>query len=50
MKPLDSGLRRNDGKEDSSLRRLATGLLGGLFPTLLYHLHPCRRASMQACP
>ena len=22
--------------------------LGGLFPTPLYHLHPCRRASMQA--
>ena len=22
--------------------------LGGLFPTRLYHLHPCRRASMQA--
>ena len=21
---------------------------GGLFPTPLYHLHPCRRASMQA--
>ena len=21
--------------------------LGGLFPTPLYHLHPCRRASMQ---
>ena len=24
--------------------------LGGLFPTPLYRLHPCRRASMQACP
>ena len=22
--------------------------LGRLFPTRLYHLHPCRRASMQA--
>ena len=22
--------------------------LGGLFQTPLYHLHPCRRASMQA--
>ena len=21
-----------------------TGFLGGLFPTPLYHLHPCRRA------
>ena len=37
---------------DSDLRRTATGLLpsrripdflGGLFPTPLYHLHPCRR-------
>ena len=42
--PLDSGLRRNDGGMDSGLRRAATGLLGGLFQTPLYHLHPCRRA------
>ena len=28
---------------DSSLRRAATGILGGLFQTPLYHLHPCRR-------
>ena len=28
---------------DSSLRWAATGILGGLFPTPLYHLHPCRR-------
>ena len=57
MKPLDSGFRRNDGKGDSGLRRVATGLLGGsfqtplyhlggLFPTPLYHLHPCRRTSL----
>ena len=39
-KPLDSGLRRNDGKEDSGLRRAATGVLGGSFQTLLYHLRP----------
>ena len=60
-KLLDFGLRRNDDKGDSGLRRVAAGLLGGLFPTPLYHLgglfptplyhlHPCRRASMQACP
>ena len=24
--------------------------LGGLFQTRLYPLHPCRRASMRACP
>ena len=34
--PLDSGLRRNDGKVDSGLRRAVTGILGGLFPTPLY--------------
>ena len=33
IKPLDSGLRR-----------ATTGLLGGLFQTPLYRLHPCRRA------
>ena len=36
--PLDSGLRRNDGKGDTGLRRAATGLLGGLFQTPLYPL------------
>ena len=36
FKPLDSGLRRNDGGEDSGLRRAATGILGGLFQTPLY--------------
>ena len=28
---------------DSGLRGVAAGVLGGLFPTPLYHLHPCRR-------
>ena len=31
-------------------KRYAPAELGGLSPTPLYHLHPCRRASMQACP
>ena len=44
------GVSINDGKGDFGLRRAATGILGGLFQTPLYYLHPCRRASMQACP
>ena len=40
-KPLDSGLRRNDGGVNAGLRRAATGFLGGLFLTPLYsHLRP----------
>ena len=39
-KPLDSGLRRNDGGVASGLCRAATGILGGLFPTPLYRLRP----------
>ena len=56
LKPLDSGLRRNDEMRaggnrnpsstpaspflDSGFRRAATGILGGLFQTPLYHLRP----------
>ena len=40
FQPLDSGVRRNDGRVDSGLRRAATGILGGLFPTPLYRLRP----------
>ena len=39
-KPLDSGLRRNDGGGDSGFWRAATGVLGGLFQTRLYRLRP----------
>ena len=35
LKPLDSGLRRNDGGLDSSFCLAATGFLGGLFQTCL---------------
>ena len=37
---MQAGLSRNDGKGDAGLHRAATGILGGLFQTPLYHLHP----------
>ena len=39
--PASAGMA---ARGDAGLRRAATGLLGGLFPTPLYRLHPCRRA------
>ena len=34
---MQAGLRRNDGKGNAGLHRAATGILGGLFRTPLYH-------------
>ena len=50
FKPLDSGLRRNDNEGWIPRPSFQTWLchLGGSFQTPLYHLHPCRRASMPA--
>ena len=69
LKPLDSSAACSQRRSTTYIpagvgagfRLAAPGILGGLFPTRLYHLdrlfptplyrvHPCGRASMQACP
>ena len=54
--PAEAGIQEGAGGMVNGLRRSkdipamrewieqTTGFLGGLFPTPLYHLHPCRRA------
>ena len=44
MSCLNNGSTELAERLDSGLRRAATGLLGGLLPTPLYYLHPCRCA------